>query len=249
MTPPARGSALALLVLLAAVGCSDPGPVPSDGGTDAGTEAGTDAGDGGTHGCTTGFVGDQTKDPEMTLTVLGAVTGPGAAATPVTDGDTVPLIFPPQGGRVIFVGARARNLEACGVTLTGAMRDKTTKQVRLDARTVNLVLAGEGWLETDPTDYASFSNVPVCPNQWSKTDIFGTVYELEVTLADRDGRTVTKTIDVTPACAEPERAAECLCICKGGYVLGETCAADGGAGDGGLSDAGDAGADDAGDGG
>jgi len=219
-------ASFAVLVALAAAGCS-PGPSSSDAGPDA------------HQGCDTGFVGDPTKDPEIAITALGA----GTTATPVADGDMVPLIFPPQGGRVIFAGARARNLEACGATLTGALRDKQTKQVRIDGRTVNLVPAEGGWVETDPTDYASFSNIPVCPNQWSATDVYGTVYELEITIADRDGRTVTKTIDVTPFCAEPENAAECACICKGGYVLGESCeAVDGGddAGDGG-EDAGDGG--------
>jgi hypothetical protein len=216
-------ASFAFLATLAAAGCSSPGPAPSDAGPDAHT------------GCTTGFAGDPTKDPEIVITVLGT----GTTATTVNDGDMVPLIFPPQGGRVIFAGVRARNVEACGATITGAVRDKQTKQVRIDGRTVNLIPTGDGWVETDPTDYSSFSNVPVCPNQWSATNIYGTVYELEITLADRDGRTVTKKLDVTPVCAEPENAAECACICKGGYKLGESCmdadaGADGGdAGDGG----------------
>ncbi|MFT3773549.1 MAG: hypothetical protein QM820_49875 [Minicystis sp.] len=227
---PVRRSALALAFLTAA-GCSDPAPMPTDGGTDGGTEAGP-------HGCTTGFVGDMAKDPEIAITVLGV----GASVAPVSDGDTVPLIFPPQGGRVIFAGARVRNVEACGASITGVVRDLTTKQVRLDGRTVNLVPASDGWVETDPTDYASFSNIPVCPNQWSATDIFGTTYELEMSITDRSGRTATKKLSVKPACAEPELEAECLCICKGGYVLGESCAApDGGVDDAGTDDAGDGG--------
>ncbi|APR83621.1 Hypothetical protein A7982_08970 [Minicystis rosea] len=229
----ARRTALAFALLI--TGCSDPAPMPSDGGVDAGP-----------HGCTTGFVGDGTKEPEIVITVLG----PGTTLTEVAEGGAVPLIFPPQGGRVIFAGARARNLEACGATVTGALRDPTTKQVRLDARTVNLVPAGDGWVETDPTDISSFSNVPVCPNQWSMTDLYGAAYELEITIADRSGRTVTKKVSVKPACAEPESEAECLCICKGGYVLGESCTtSDGGADDAGDAGAGDASVDDAGDGG
>ena len=37
---------------------------------------------------------------------------------------------------------------------------------------------------------------------------------------------------MTPECGQPENLAECLCICKGGYVLGESCDAgvEGGAG-------------------
>lgn len=222
-----RRSALsfgALCLALFAAGCSDPANPPHDGGAGGG--------DAGPHGCQTGFVGDMSKDVELTITVLGATAG-GAAAE-VKDGDTVPLIFPPQGGRVIFAGVRARNLSGCGVTLTGALRDPTTKQVRLDARTVNLQAASDGWAETDATDYSSFSNIPVCPNQWSMTDIYGATYELEINVLDRDGRQATKTLSVKPACAEPELEAECLCICKGGYVLGMSCAdLDAGTGDAG----------------
>lgn len=225
MRPSAPAFTFALC--LAAAACSDPPTPPSDGGT-----GGADAG---SHGCTTGFVGDAAKDPEIVITVLGS----GTTATPVMDGDTVPLVFPPQGGRVIFAGVRARNLDACGVNLNGALRDLATKQVRLDGRTVNLTPASDGWVETDPTDFSTFSNIPVCPNQWSMTDIFGTTYELEISLADRGGRSVTKKQKVTPTCAEPDLAAECHCICQGGYKLGMSCTdvdagADGGdAGDGG----------------
>lgn len=220
-------SAIALCLTLITAGCSDPAPPPNDGG------AGGD--DAGPHGCATGFAGDAAKDVELTVTVLGATAG--SAAVEVHDGDTVPLIFPPQGGRVIFAGVRATNLSTCGVTLTGAIRDPATKQVRLDARTVNLLPAADGWAETDATDYSSFSNIPVCPNQWSATDIYGADYELEVSVVDRDGRQATKKLSVKPACAEPSLEAECLCICQGGYVLGMSCAAP----DAGTGDAGDGG--------
>ena len=42
-----------------------------------------------------------------------------------------------------------------------------------------------------------------------------------------------QTLKVIPACAEPAHEAECLCICQGGYVLGQSCAADAGPGDAG----------------
>lgn len=228
-----RHTPLAAL-LLAAAACGD-APAPSDAGADAGPgDAGpTDAGpDVIPTGCMTAFAGDETKEPEITLTVLGA----GSAVSPLEEGGVAPLIFPPQGGRVIFAGARVKNIDPCGVTLTGALRDLTTKQVRVDGRTVNLLLASDGVAETDPTDYSSFSNIPVCPNQWSETNLFGSEYELELTVVDRAGRTAQKKVRVTPECVEPDRLQECLCICKADYVLGETCG-DAGAGDAG-SDAG-----------
>src|SRR5690242_13261830 len=104
-------AALAFTLALAASGCGPGGPEPpSDGGADADADADAH------HGCTTGFVGDMAQEPELVLDFLG----PGGALTLVMDGGPAPLMFPPQGGRVIFAGARARNLETCGATITGA---------------------------------------------------------------------------------------------------------------------------------
>ena len=89
------------------------------------------------------------------------------------EGDPLPLLFPPQGGRVSFVGVRAKNIDPCGVQLSGALRDEATMQVRLDARTVNLVPHDDGWATTGPpTQISSYSNIPTCPNQWASKDIF-----------------------------------------------------------------------------
>jgi hypothetical protein len=214
-----RASLLALVALAAA--CK-PSPAAPDGGP---------------HECTDGFVGDATLAPVVQTIALD----PSMAAVPVADGGMVTLAFPPQGGRVIFAGVRAQNLDRCGVQLEGVLRDEGTHEVRLDARTVNLVPTGDGWVGSNPTDISTFANVPVCPNEWSTTNLYGTEYQLELTVTDRSNRTATQALVVTPECSEPAHAAECLCICKGGYVLGESCA-DAGAGDGGdVSDGGDGG--------
>src|SRR5262249_28407664 len=151
--------------------------------------------------------------------------GPDGVARPISDGDTVAMILPPQGGRVIFAGVRVTNVDPCAVTLSGALRDLSTMQIRLDARSINLTpipgMAGFG--ESDDEDISTFSNIPVCPNQWSKTDVYGTTYELSVSVTDRDKRTATTTAKVIPSCAEPDNQTECLCICKGGYMLGQQC--------------------------
>ena len=174
------------------------------------------------------FVGDPSKAAELELDVIA----PGNVRAPIGDGADVPLLFPPQGGRVVFVGVRVRNFDACEVQLTGAVRDEQTKQVRVDARTILMHVTPDGWATNDlaasAPDISSFANVPLCPNQWSTTNVFGTEYELVVTLKGKEQRTVTKTIRVTPRCAEPDKLAECLCICKAGYRLGERCDADGG---------------------
>jgi len=224
---PAIAALAALAALAVLSGCPSGPPDPP-------------APDAGPAGCTLGFLGDAGAPPIVQVLALGA----DMTTTPLQDGDMVTLAFPPQGGRVIFAGARATNLDPCGVELGGAVRDEATQEVRLDTRTVNLLPTGDGWGASNPTDISTFANVPVCPNEWSKTNLYGTEYQLELTLTDRGGRTVTQKIKVIPECSEPAHAADCLCICKGGYVLGETCTTDdGGDGDGGVDDAGDGGAD------
>ncbi len=198
--------------LLFSAGVSGCGPGPE---TNPPVDAGTDA----KVGCTLPFIGDSTKEPEIEIIALKA----DYTSAPVAEGDSVALLFPPQGGRVIFAGVRARNIDPCSIQLTGALRDLDTSQLRVDARTINLEERTDGWGSSSDADVASFANVPICPNQWSKTDIYGTKYQLEITITDRAKHKVTKTVGVIPACAEPENAAECACICKGGYVLGETC--------------------------
>ncbi|GAC1546919.1 MAG: hypothetical protein NVS3B10_10840 [Polyangiales bacterium] len=150
--------------------------------------------------------------------------GADGRSSKVNDGDDVALTFPPQGGRVIFAGVRATNLDPCAVKLSGALRDETSLNVRVDTRTVNLKPTGDGWGASLDTDISSFSNVPTCPNQWADTDVFDHEFELTLTVTERGGRTATQTLKVKPRCAEPAREAECRCICKRGYVLGESCA-------------------------
>jgi len=100
------------------------------------------------------------------------VLGTNGVSTPVQSGGTVPLVTPPQGGRVIFLGVRATNVDPCAVKITGAIRDPATKQVRVDARTVNLSPSGDGYGVSVDSSISSFANVPVCPNEWASTDAF-----------------------------------------------------------------------------
>jgi hypothetical protein len=173
--------------------------------------------------CALPFIGDPNQPIALEVTVLD-----GGKARVLTEGADVPLIFPPQGGRVVFLGARVTNIDPCAVRLSGAIRDPATSQVRIDNRTINLRPTDDGFGASIDTDISTFSNVPMCPNQWASTDAFDQPFKVELEVRDRKDRSAKKVITVTPRCAEPDRAAECLCMCKKGYVLGETCAADGG---------------------
>ena len=223
LRPPAAAVlALATPVLLA---CSPSSAAPGDAGTN---EAQNEC-------PSVGFLGEEGGAPDFDMQILEA----DETVAALVDGDSVPMILPPQGGRVIFVGVRATNVDGCGLQLTGALRDLTTNQVRVDSRTVNLVDTHDGYgvsgMQATSVSSAipNFSNVALCPNEWSPTNIYGNVYGLEVTIQDREGRQLTKKIKVTPECGEPQNLEECLCICKGGYILGESCADGGTGGEGG----------------
>jgi hypothetical protein len=209
---PFTNSALAGLAaaLLLASGCGPGGETVADAGPDA------------AQACKLDFLGDPSLEPVMEVIARGA----DGTSTPIEDGSPVALVFPPQGGRVVFAGVRATNIDACGATLTGVLRDRQNNKICIDFRTVNLAPYGDGWGGSRDSDISTFANIPVCPNQWSATSTFGNEYDLEMTLKDRDKeRTVKKTLRVIPECAEPEHEAQCLCICKQGYILGETCEA------------------------
>ncbi len=221
-----RTGALAVVTAFALV-CAACSPSSPETVPDASTSTGSS-------GCTLPFLGDEAADPVVELVALGA----DETSFDLADGAEIPLILPPQGGRVIFAGVRATNIDACGVKLAGAVRDLQNAQVRIDTRTINLEPTGDGWGRSVDANISTFANVPMCPNQWAASDVFDHPFELEVTLTDRDHvRKATRTVEITPKCAQPENAAECLCICKKGYVLGEPC----GAGDGGAGGSGGAG--------
>lgn len=122
--------------------------------------------------------------------------------------------------------------------MTGALRDLGSRQVRIDGRTVNLHKADEGWGTTgvgtttsieDSAAIGNYSNIPLCPNQWADVDVFDTPFELEVLVQDRRKKRASKIIRVLPRCAEPgAKETACRCLCKKGYVLGESCGDDAG---------------------
>ena len=184
--------------------------------------------------CPAGFLGDPAKEPMIELRALKA----DGTDVPLNDGDDLAVIFPPQGGRVAFVGVRAINLDGCGVQITGALRDLSTLQIRADGRTLNLDREPDGWGTSghgttakieDSALIGNYSNIPLCPNQWASANIFDHTFELEVQVQDRRKKLVSKKIKVTPRCAEPgAKETACRCLCKLGYVLGETCGEDAG---------------------
>jgi hypothetical protein len=97
--------------------------------------------DAGANTCTVGFLGDEAGAPDFDIQVLLA----DDTVANVQDGGSVPLLLPPQGGRVIFVGVRATGVDGCALQLTGALRDLASGKVSVDKRTINLIPTGDGW--------------------------------------------------------------------------------------------------------
>jgi hypothetical protein len=110
------------------------------------------------------------------------------------------------------------------VQLSGSLKDPATGKLMLDGRTVNLKPGTDGYGSSVATNISTFTNIPVCPNQWSSVDAFDKPYDVTVELTDKSGRKATKTVSVTPRCAEAGTLkTDCQCICKAGYVLGQMC--------------------------
>jgi hypothetical protein len=191
---------------LAVLGCNDES-----------TTAATTSGD--PSGCKLGFLGDESAPVEMKVVARAA----DGSVHELADGGDLTMILPPQGGRVVFVGALATNIAACGVQLSGVLRDTSTGQLRVDERTTNLKDDGSDWGGPLGNDISTFSNIPTCPNQWASTAVFDNPFELTVTITDPNGKTASRTLGVVPRCNEPMHEPECLCQCQEDYMLGQAC--------------------------
>lgn len=168
------------------------------------------------------FVGSRDAGPEVAI-VLRQVDGTVVEATP---GGPAPIIKPPQGGKVVFVGARARNLDVCGLQVTSAFYELCGNKVvgGVDHRPLNLEPGDDGWaVPKNPVQIGNWANVPLCPDARATKDVEGEPYRLVLVLEDRKGRVAQAEIQVVPTCAEPELLEECKCECDGNYVLGQQC--------------------------
>jgi hypothetical protein len=168
--------------------------------------------------CPAGFIGEAGAAPEAQMVFTDGIS---PTLRPATDGTVIPLELPPQGGYVMYVGARVRNLDAC-VEIAGSLRDPVSgNEVGFDARSTTLARAADGWAEPDGRNLANLSNVNGCP-AYGPRDVHATPYDLVVRVTDSSGRVATVTHRVTPTCMQPDAAqrAECVCTCSANYTLG-----------------------------
>jgi hypothetical protein len=173
------------------------------------------------------FVGDENAAPEIEAVYLDE----NGQMQSMVDGQTVPLIFPPQGGKVLLVGVRARNLDGCPINITTALIDPCSGIAAAGPETRPLTLepGADGWLvppslRTDtPLGIEGYSNLASCPRANIDRDINGEPHQLQIVVEDKKGRTVQKTLAITPVCSEPEYLDQCLCECRSDYDQGADC--------------------------
>ena len=183
------------------------------------------------------FVGDPNADPIIEA-VFRDVNG---EMKPIVAGGNIPLILPPQGGKVMFVGVRAKNVDGCPVDISTSIRDTCSNAIiALERRPVTLNETSDGWLEPlQPNELTNYSNLPACPRANLERDIHGQPYVLTIRITDKDGRMAEQQIEVVPFCSEPEFMDRCMCECRNDFTLGDDCMGerpDSGAG--GICDAG-----------
>jgi hypothetical protein len=160
---------------------------------------------------------------------------------PCVEGGEVPLIEPPQGGKVLVVGVRAKNLN-CNVEVVASLRDECTGALLArDGRPLRLRPTGDGWGEPEfPDSLTSYSNLPACPRANISRNMTGEPFLLKLQIDDPiNGFSISSTVTIVPRCAEPEFMDKCLCECDKNFVgSGCTPTADSGLAPGSCADGG-----------
>lgn len=170
------------------------------------------------------FIGDSVAEAEIVL-VYRTVDG---AVAELQDNGEVPLILPPQGGKVTLIGVKAKNV-TCRLLLNANLSNSLCGGgiIGLEGRPVDLELQDDGFGHpAAPETLQNYVNIPVCPAFGSTRDGNDQPYALQLRATEvrREGEEVARThvfnATVTPVCAEPDVLDECLCTCDADYILG-----------------------------
>jgi hypothetical protein len=161
-------------------------------------------------------IGDQSAPAELQIVNLEA----DEATVSMTQAMAkVPLVPPPQGGWIVLLGARARNLDGCGLALTTALVDACDGQIlQIDKRPTHLELGADGWGVSSLT---TFGNLPVCPQLTATRDLHDVPYTVNVVVEDIHHKKASASLTIIPTCGtDPSR---CACECARDYVVGSAC--------------------------
>lgn len=191
------------------------------------------------------------RPPAGPLEVLPArLSEDGARLIPLSDGDSVDLVRPIQGGHVLFVGTLLRYPADGDGTLRGELRrvdasggagpvivydERTTAHQALAADTPAPASSdASGWRQIPP-DLTSVANIPVCPDFFDY-DLVDAALVLRIHFKDRAGREASADRRVKTRCAQtdPTQQSQCRCECQAKYTIDRCFSrADAGSSDGG----------------
>ncbi len=159
-------------------------------------------------------IGDLSAPTEMEIVHLDQ----NSAVIETQAMQTVPLIAPPQGGWIVLLGVRAKNID-CRPMLATALIDTCDNQVlNIERRPTQLDVGSDGWGVSSLT---SFSNLPVCPQLTAARDLTNVPYTVTVAIDDGDGHKAESSLTVVPSCLDG--TSRCACECNHDYVVGADC--------------------------
>jgi hypothetical protein len=151
--------------------------------------------------------------------------------TDLHEGDEAHLHSAPQGGFVIFVGARIRNLDTSSVELEGKLTDPQTGFVAADRYVESTMIPAPdepGALLSDYTSIREVVHLYLCPN-YETIDVVGRIYELEIRAKEVGAQESTgvASVKVKPTCSANDGGlgSQCVCQCEAGYTK-EKCSID-----------------------
>jgi hypothetical protein len=175
------------------------------------------------------FFGDETQPPTGELVFLDE----NFQMQDLVSGQAVPVLLPPQGGKVAFIGVRLKNMDLCSLQATGGVFDDCPSEPRVigrESRGIEMEKNDATGLAepADPTTINNYVNIPLCGNFTSSRDIDGEPYRVELRVSDRARRALVLRADITPFC--PGAAtdddgvfAQCLCECDADYDFAIAC--------------------------
>jgi hypothetical protein len=170
------------------------------------------------------IIGDENGEAELVLVYR---TVDGEVADLVDNGE-VPLILPPQGGKVTLIGVRAKNV-TCRLLLNGSVSNSLCggNIIGLEGRPIDLEVRDDGFgYPAAPDTLDNYVNIALCPNASSTRDSDGQPYALQVRatevrrLGEDVARTHVMTATITPVCAEPDIFDTCRCTCDADFING-----------------------------
>ncbi len=144
--------------------------------------------------------------------------------TDLGDGATLHLQAPPQGGQVVFVGARVRGLVERTVELEASLRAADGSTLGEDQRATDFAPSADdaSVFIPDLRSYAGVANVALCPSA-SATSVDGLAATLEVTVTESQSRRAgSASLSVVPRCTQSDATvlALCRCECAPGFTAG-----------------------------